>query len=316
MYKLKSISRRAIIASLALFGLFAIYGNDTNENIPLRNLEEAAEETKGECQGWCINHPDPWEVKCDFVHCNGCSKCSEQDEKVIIEKNETYPIHVDRIYYINMDHRTDKRDWMESWLEPFSKKYSVPYYRISGKSGDTNDCLPHVRDAACIGMTGLLYSNWDIMDNHNTTGITIVLEDDYVIQDYPKLLKSLAMTPDDWDVIRFDLWHHPYGHFPHFQMGELGYGVQTVAPPEGGYYCGGTHLTVWRGDKVDVLRKHWDAHPRSPIDCRLAADNITSYALMTGVGGRDESRGSDVPKLRFLQQRNLGKNFDMFHEEE
>ena len=291
MYKLKSISRRAIIASLALFGLFAIYGNDTYEHVPLRNLEEkeVADETKEE----------------------------SPVEPVIIEKNETYPIHVDRIYYINMDHRTDKRDWMESWLEPFSKKYSVPYYRISGKSGDTNDCPSHLRDVACIGMTGLLYSNWDIMDNHNTTGITIVLEDDYVIQDYPKLLKSLAMTPDDWDVIRFDLWHHPYGKFPHFQMGELGYGVQTVAPPEGQYYCGGTHLTVWRGDKVDTLRKHWDAHPRFPIDCRLAADNITSYALMTGVGGRDQSRGSDIPKLRFLQQRNLGKShYNFYYEEE
>ena len=39
MYKLKSISRRAIIASLALFGLFAIYGNETYENVS-RNLEE------------------------------------------------------------------------------------------------------------------------------------------------------------------------------------------------------------------------------------------------------------------------------------
>ena len=137
MYKLKSISRRAIIASLALFGLFAIYGNDTYENVPLRNLEEkeVADETKEE----------------------------SPVEPVIIEKNETYPIHVDRIYYINMDHRTDKRDWMESWLEPFSKKYSVPYYRISGKSGDINDCPPHLKDAACIGMTGVggLVMHWN-----------------------------------------------------------------------------------------------------------------------------------------------------------
>ena len=130
MHKVKSISRRAIIASLALFGLFALYGNDTYESIPLRNLEE--KEVVGENN-------------------------ESLEERVIIEKNETYPIHVDRIYYINMDHRTDKREWMESWLEPFSKKYSVPYHRISGKSGDANGCLPGLRESAFIAYLVLLF---------------------------------------------------------------------------------------------------------------------------------------------------------------
>ncbi|GFH52491.1 predicted protein [Chaetoceros tenuissimus] len=144
------------------------------------------------------------------------------------------------------------------------------------------------------------------MDNHNTTGITIVLEDDYVINDYPKLLKSLAMVPDDWDVLRFDLWQHPFRHYPHFPMEGIGYGFRSLAPPEGRWYCGGTHLTVWRGDKVDKLRKHWDHYPRKPIDCLLARDNITSYGLMTGVGWIDNARRSDIPKLRYLQKMSLG----------
>ena len=292
----------------AILGLFLLQCLVQEDEQPVaRHLNE---ENEGECQGWCINHSDPWDTKCTFQHCNGCSKCFEEDEdldkkeideRIIIEKNETYPIHVDRIYYINMDYRTDKRGWMESWLEPLSKKYGVPYYRISGKSGETGDCEPGLRDAACIGMTGLLYSNWDIMDNHNTTGITLVLEDDYMITNYTKLLKSLAFAPDDWDVLRFDLWQHPFPNYPHFPMGELGDGFRTLDPPTR-WYCGGTHLTVWRGDKVDKLRKHWDHYPRKPIDCLLARDNITSYALQSSVGGRDQSRGSDIPKLRYMQE--------------
>ena len=89
-------------------------------------------------------------------------------------------------------------------------------------------------------------------------------------------------------------------------MEGIGYGFRSLAPPEGRWYCGGTHLTIWRGDKVDKLRKHWDHHPRKPIDCLLARDNITSYGLMTGVGWIDNARHSDIPKLRYLQKMSLG----------
>ena len=355
-YKLKSISRRAIIASLALFGLFTIYGtDDTYGNVPMRNLEEKKVTRDEECHGWCIPHPDPWDMKCTYKHCKGCSECTDQESQDEQTKDEQPPplgecngwciphpdpwdmkctfkhcngcsqclelldaetflhetikpanvSHVDRIYYINMDHRTDKRDWMESWLEPFSKTYSIPYQRISGKRGDEiGDCNKNVREEACNGLTGLIYSNFDIMDNHNTTGITIVLEDDYMITQYSKLVKSLSMAPDDWDVIRFDSWGKVPGYFPRIDMGDLGWGFRTIKIANGRYFCGGTHITVWRGDKVSKLRKHWDASPRWPIDCRLAADNITAYSLSTNVGRRDLSRGSDVPK-RILESEDL-----------
>ncbi|GFH55114.1 hypothetical protein CTEN210_11590 [Chaetoceros tenuissimus] len=247
---------------------------------------------KSDCQGWCSSHPISWDHKCAYYNvCSGCDECS-----TMTSDEETTPVSIDRIYYINMDHRTDKREFMESWLEPFSKKYSVPYQRISGKTGDTGDCSQGVRDEACIGLTGLLYSNWDIMDNYNTTGITLVLEDDYEIRNYNKLLKSIEKAPSDWDVLRFDSWQQPRVSFPRFYMRGLGSGFRTSSP-RNGYFCGGTHITVWRGDKVEKLQNHWDMHPRLPIDCALANDNITSYFLMTRVGKLDRSRGSDVPKL-------------------
>lgn len=258
----------------------------------IKPVEEKKTSEKSDCQGWCFSHPISWDHKCAYYNmCSGCDECT-----TLTSDEDTTPVSVDRIYYINMDHRTDKREFMESWLEPFSKKYSVPYQRISGKSGDTGDCLPGVRDEACIGLTGLLYTNWDIMDNYNTTGITLVLEDDYVIRNYNKLLKSIEKAPADWDVLRFDSWQQPRVSFPRFYMRGLGSGFRTSSP-RNGYFCGGTHITVWRGDKVEKLRNHWDMHPRLPIDCALANDNITSYFLMTRVGKLDRSRGSDVPKL-------------------
>ena len=134
------------------------------------------------------------------------------------------------------------------------------------------------------------------MDNYNTTGITLVLEDDFKITNYNKLLKSIEKSPADWDVLRFDSWQQPRVNFPRFYMRGLGSGFRTSSV-RSGYFCGGTHITVWRGDKVEKLRNHWDMHPRLPIDCALAHDNITSYFLMTRVGKLDRSRGSDVPKL-------------------
>ena len=78
MSKLKSISRRAIIASLALFGLFAIFGTD-DTNVPMRNLEE--KKNLVVCHGWCLPHPDPFDMKCTFKNCVCCSKCFELEEE-------------------------------------------------------------------------------------------------------------------------------------------------------------------------------------------------------------------------------------------
>jgi hypothetical protein len=199
---------------------------------------------------------------------------------------------IDRIYYINIDNRTDKRDFMESWLKPFSKQYSILYQRVSAKSWD-DSCNRIVNDVAkknCLGVKGLRNTNIDIMNHYNTTGYTLVLEDDFQITDYTRLLDGVKKVPNNWDVIRFDCWGKPKVEVQTFDFGFL---------TNKSGYCGGTHATLWRSDRLSILRNIWE-HPKRPsvgIDCLLADGDIHSYCLQIEIGARSSFK-SDIPKNR------------------
>ena len=202
--------------------------------------------------------------------------------------------NLDHIYYINVDKRTDKRDFMESWLEPFSETYSIPYQRISARTSD--ESCDKIKDdkhmRKCRAVKGLRNSNLYIMDHYNTTGYTLVVEDDYQITNYTRLLNSVKKVPQDWDVIRFDCWGKPLDDFPQF---DFGYRTNKRG------YCGGTHAVLWRSDRLDILRQIWE-HPKRPsvgIDCLLADDDIHSYCVQAEIGvlARGQFQ-SDIPKVR------------------
>ena len=48
-------------------------------------------------------------------------------------------------------------------------------------------------------------SNVAIMDQRNTTGLTLVLEDDYQVKNMTLLEESLKHIPSDFDVVRCSL---------------------------------------------------------------------------------------------------------------
>jgi hypothetical protein len=79
--------------------------------------------------------------------------------------------------------------------------------------------------------------------------------------------------------------------FPQFE-----FGYQTNKKCR---FCGGTHATLWRSDRLHILRKIWE-YPRQMylgIDCLLSDDNIKSYCVQVKTGRlfkRDLS--SDIPK--------------------
>jgi hypothetical protein len=215
----------------------------------------------------------------------------------------TFP-KIDRIYYINLDNRTDKRNFMESWLNKTSRRRSIPYQRVPAKSGDDVckkfDGNPgHMKK--CRSKVGLRKSNLDIMDNYNTTGYTLVLEDDVQIKQFNRILRGIRKVPDDWDVIRFGCWRgldsmflDPLEEFPQFKGG-----FRTVTPRGKKKFCGGTHVMVWRSDRLQNLRKLWE-HPKNTfmdIDCALADDDIKSYCVQTKIG-RVGGFKTDIPKRR------------------
>ena len=211
--------------------------------------------------------------------------------------------NLDHIYYINVDSRTDKRDFMESWLKPFSIQYSIPYQRISAMTSDDSCNLilnNEIAKQRCLGVKGLRNSNLYIMDNCNTTGYTLVVEDDYQILNYTRLVNGVKKVPQDWDVLRFDCWTGPDGINPIHEFPQYDFGYRTVTPSKK-WYCGGTHATLWRSDRLHILRKIWE-HPKKPkagIDCLLADDNVRSYCVQADIGHlfKNEFK-SDIPKLR------------------
>jgi hypothetical protein len=136
------------------------------------------------------------------------------------------------------------------------------------------------------------------MDHLNTTGYTLVLEDDFYITNYTNLLNGVNKVPVDWDAIRFKCrsgkgFLNPREEFPQFEGG-----YRTVTPRGEKGFCGGTHAVLWRSDRLQNLRKIWE-HPNNTyvgIDCALASDELNSYCLQAKIGKKKHGFESDIPK--------------------
>lgn len=51
-----------------------------SENDVAKEKESSSSVVPTACQGWCLPHPDPWDMKCTWKHCNGCSSCLESKQ--------------------------------------------------------------------------------------------------------------------------------------------------------------------------------------------------------------------------------------------
>ena len=168
-----------------------------------------------------------------------------------------------RIYYINLDHRTDRRAFMETWL----RKQPVPWERVPAQVGFAT-C--HRKSAeSCKGVTGLTLANLHILESRNTSGLTLVLEDDVYV-DTRQLLELVAKhVPEVWDVIRSDCWGRPLRTFRWVDNITFRTDVSNSSDE---FYCGGTHAVLWHHAAVPKLRRVWQLrsdHKYAGIDCRL-----------------------------------------------
>jgi hypothetical protein len=269
--------------------------NNAVKHISGSNYNNAVKGISGSDKNNAVKHLSGWED-------NNAVKRITGSEYNNVDIRTLGPFEsLDRIYYINLDKRTDKRDIMESWLEPFSKQYSIPYLRISALTWDSA-CTKVVGGEEdlkkCRARTGLRNSNFHIMDHLNTTGYTLVLEDDFYITNYTNLLNGVNKVPGDWDAIRFKCrsgkgFLNPREEFPQFEGG-----YRTVTPRGEKGFCGGTHAVLWRSDRLQNLRKIWE-HPNNTyvgIDCALASDELNSYCLQAKIGKKKHGFESDIPK--------------------
>jgi len=190
---------------------------------------------------------------------------------------------IDRIYYINLDTNPCRRSFMEGWLS----QQPIPFLRVPGIIGREGLCTKsRSAPARCRGVSGLAQTDVSIIDNYNTTGITLVLEDDFKVVEFEKLLTAVSLVPKDWDIIRFDCW----GRHPSTLERMKNFTFRTAhrkpcnRTKEQCEFCGGTHAMLWRGDRIQNIRKIWSKQPYSDIDCRLTNSDIHSYCVNIGIG--------------------------------
>jgi hypothetical protein len=197
---------------------------------------------------------------------------------------------IDRIYYINLDNRPFRRAIMEAWLS----EQSIPYERVAAQRGQPGDtCVEGKTGPRCMGMSGLARTYFHIMDNLNTTGLTLVIEDDFVIRRMQTLLPSVNLIPQDWDMLRWDCWDKPLPYFEHypfsFKINPIDRQSCKAKGVEKCWFCGGNHVALWRGgESLQKLKKIWAGLPIDDVDCLLhhhpLSSTINTYCLQIGIG--------------------------------
>jgi len=220
------------------------------------------------------------------------------------KKNDGKKNVIERIYYINMADKTDRRDFMESWLNTSDQK--LPYQRIEGISAKDDPCeflskeqkKSPLRWKWCYAVLGLRNTHLHIMDNYNTSGLSLVLEDDYQFKNVSQYEWAInEFLPHDWDIVRFDCWGYRPSSMKITKHGAIEVFRTLVSEnctddsereidPDGRcWFCGGTHILVYRHTKLKRVRQNWinQSNKAKGIDCKLNYPAIKSYCI-NGLG--------------------------------
>lgn len=219
---------------------------------------------------------------------------------------------VQRIYYINLQKNINRRALMESWLigQP------IPFERIAAKVGDTDPehCISGKQHPdRCNGILGLAETELDIIRNHNTSGLTLVFEDDFIVhKPLDEIVrKTLRLVPSNWDLIRWDCWGKPLDTFNYvLSPGILdrsrifrtnGTNLDTTVFSQDFWFCGGTHAMMWREESISKLENIWSRLPFEDIDCKLTTTepHFNSYCVNLDIGVIKLVQGesTDIPKV-------------------
>jgi hypothetical protein len=228
--------------------------------------------------------------------------------------------NIDRIYYINLEKNKLRRNFTEGWLS----KQDIPWERVNASIGIDGTCLDikSTSPQRCIGLSGLAMTQIDIIDNYNTTGVTMVVEDDFKVLHMDKIIEALRLVPPDWDILRFDCYGEVPLTFPWLNEytfrttdAQTSHPCSTYTTEDHCWFCGGTHVMLWQGHAVQKLRRAWSQQPFDDIDCVLFTQHlrIKSYCAMLGVGEFHRLKGEETD---IMPRVDGGTNFQAFDDEE
>lgn len=227
------------------------------------------------------------------------------------------PLEISRIYFVNMEHRKARREFMQKWLS----QQPVPYRRAVGIPGSSTGCVrgkSHPR--RCMGVNGVAISRLNLISQHDMSGNVLLLEDDVTV-DVARLQREFSSygIPENWDVVRFDCngphipasfhWLSPIVFSTTHD--EHKYKDCLRQNPQACWFCGGAYAMLLRKSSLHKITKIWSRLPREDIDCALsqydqeinAMPNFHSYCVQSKVVSMNmqlgfSPGGSDVPKYR------------------
>jgi hypothetical protein len=221
---------------------------------------------------------------------------------------------IDRVYYSNLEKNKIRRQSMEHWMDsdPLLK---ASHKRINASIGDPliDQCAPKKSNPGrCRGLAGVSKTLLGILDGEDTTGISLVLEDDFVITDpgLQRMEASLELVPEDWDLIRFDCVHTSQVHFQWINPFVANTSTLQIkfncsasnldSRDCRNWFCGGAYAMLWREESIHKLRAMWGRIPYDDVDCVIArTPSIRSYCVNVGIGDMFviDSEVTDIPKL-------------------
>jgi hypothetical protein len=173
--------------------------------------------------------------------------------------------NIDHVYFSNLEKNKIRRQSMDFWMDndPLLK---ATHKRINATISDPprDQCVPTKNHPKrCRGLAGITRTLLGILDDENTTGLSLVLEDDYVITD-PRLQRmeaSLELVPEDWDLIRFDClqteqvhlqWINPF--VANTTTMQVKSDFDQSVPNHKCWFCGGAFAMLWREESISKLR--------------------------------------------------------------
>lgn len=219
---------------------------------------------------------------------------------------------IQRVYYNNVEKNTLRRKMVEFWLNEDPSLRRIPYKRISAQAGKPEDQCQAGKNSPerCRGIAGLAKTLVHILEQEDTSGgISLILEDDYSITDsgFQRMEASLAMVPDDWDIIRFDCWGtdqvdlqwiNPFvAKTNQFRLKEDCNSTGTC------WFCGGTHALLVNDESTERVKKMWGQTPYQDVDCVIGQSAwINSYCVNIGIGDmyKLHNEVSDIPTPQSL----------------
>jgi len=228
---------------------------------------------------------------------------SEQNTQFQHELNST----IARVYYINLAKNFKRRQMMEGWLS----KQNIPFYRINAIVVDMlrYSCTKEKNHPRrCQGIVGLTHSNLEIIRNRETHGLTLVFEDDYIVEQPLQSLVdiTLSLVPQDWDIIRWDCWGDTPSTFdyilntPSVRIFSTIHKRPCNERVETCQFYGGTYAMLWRDTSLRKLDTIWSEEPFDDIDGRLTNEGeLKSYCVNMEFGHHITLTGeeTDIPKL-------------------